>query len=69
MKPVITARDRKLARNASLKIQNMKNKTPIIRASARAYCKRIGSPGDGEGHQGGADQSGHGGVGTGYQVA
>ena len=45
MKPAITARDRKLARNASRKIQKTKNTSPQITARARAYCRRSGSPG------------------------
>ncbi len=45
MKPAITARDRKLARNASRKIQKTKNISPQTTAKARAYCRRNGSPG------------------------
>ncbi len=45
MKPAITARDRKLARNASRKIQKTKNSPAQTRARARAYCMRSGSPG------------------------
>ncbi len=45
MKPTITARERKLARNASRKIQKTRNKRPQITAMARAYCRRSGSPG------------------------
>ena len=45
MKPAITARERKLARNASRKIQKMKNSTAQTTARARAYCMRSGSPG------------------------
>ena len=45
MKPAITARERKLARKASRKIQKTKNSAPQRTARARAYCRRIGSPG------------------------
>ena len=45
MNPAITARDRKLARNASRKNQKTKNNSPQIKARARAYCSRSGSPG------------------------
>ena len=45
MKPAITARDRKLARNASRKIQKTRNSRPQTTARARAYCRRSGSPG------------------------
>ena len=45
MKPAMTARERKLARNASRKIQKMKNSSAQTRARARAYWRRRGSPG------------------------
>ena len=45
MKPAITARERKLARNASRKSQKMKNSNAQTTARARAYCMRSGSPG------------------------
>ena len=45
MKPAITARERKLARNASRKIQKMKKSNAQTTARARAYCRRSGSPG------------------------
>ena len=45
MKPAMTARERKLARNASRKIQKTKNSNAQTTASARAYCRRSGSPG------------------------
>jgi hypothetical protein len=45
MKPTITARDRKLARNASRKTQKTKKTSAYIKVSASAYCRRSGSPG------------------------
>ena len=45
MKPAITARDRKLARNANRKIPKRKNNTAHTTAKARAYGRRSGSPG------------------------
>jgi hypothetical protein len=44
IKPARTARDRKLARNASRKNQNTKNSSPDSNAIARANCNRSGSP-------------------------
>ena len=45
MNPAITARERKLARNASRKNQKTKNRSAQSRARASAYCIRCGSPG------------------------
>ena len=44
MKPASTARERKLARNASREIQKTKNSNPQTTARARAYCSRSGVP-------------------------
>ena len=69
MKPAITARDRKLARNASRKIQKTKNSSAADHGQGEGVLQAQRVPGRGEGDQGGADQPGHGGVGARHQVA
>ena len=69
MKPAITARDRKLARNASRKIQKTKNISSADQGQGEGVLQTQRVPGRGKGDEGGADQPGHGGIGAGHQVA
>ena len=62
MKPTSTARERKLARNASRKYQKTRNNRPHITANAPAYCDTQRVPGRGEGQQGCSHQRGDRGI-------
>ena len=69
MNPAITARDRKLARNASRKIQKTKKHQPADHGQGQGVLQTQRVAGCGIRDEGGADQPGHGGVGAGHQVA
>ncbi len=69
MKPAITARDRKLARNASRKSPEDEEQQAADHGQGEGVLQAQRVPGRGEGDQGGADQPGHGGIRAGHQVA
>ena len=67
MKPVITARERKLARKARRKAEDEEDRR-AEHGQGEGVLQPQRIPGRGEGHQGGPDQGGHRRVRAGHQV-